>query len=109
VGTERLPLFEEPMARRGDPDTSHQAAQAARSLAGEQNDRILAALARLPGQAGTYYEIAAEAGLTPVQVARRLGHRYGLVGSGLVVTTPALRRLPSKRFGHVYRLAARDG
>lgn len=109
VGTEHLPLFAEPAARRSDPETSHDAAAAAKVLAGEQNARILAAFTRLPDHRGTYYEIAAEAGLTPVQVARRLGHRYGLVGSGLIRPTPELRQLPSKRMGHVYELVARHG
>jgi DNA-directed RNA polymerase specialized sigma24 family protein len=112
--TRQLDLIQEPLPplgrpapafRRSDPETSQRAAAAAQALAGEQNERILAALLRLPGRAGTYYEIAAEAGLTPIQVARRLGHRYGLVGATLVEVTEEVRQLPSRRMGHVYRLA----
>lgn len=92
--------------RRTDPETSAQAAAAAESLVGEQNGRILAALDRLPGRRGTYYEIAEEAGLLPIQVARRLGHRYGLVGAQLVRVTDEVRPLPTKRGGRVYALVS---
>jgi hypothetical protein len=102
-------LAAEPAARHDDPETSKAAAVQARTLAGEQNARILAALARLPGNAGTYYEVAAEAGLTPIQVARRLGHRGGLVGAGFVEATEDTRGLPTGRSGRIYRLGGVSG
>lgn len=95
-----------PAARHDDPETSKEAAGAARIIAGYQNAAILAALARLPGRRGTYYEIAQEAGLLPIQVARRLGHRYGLVGAGLVRATDETRSLPTRRAGRVYALGS---
>jgi len=104
VGTEGLPLFAEPVARRRDPSTSHQAAASVRFSAQAQNAKILTALARLPGRRGTYYEIAKESGLSPVQVARRLGSRYGLVGARLVSPTTEERQLPTGRMGRVFEL-----
>lgn len=110
--TEQLDLMPEAVDaaittfRRSDPETSKEAAAAAESLAGEQNSRILAALGRMPGRRGTYYEIAQEAGLLPIQVARRLGHRYGLVGAGLVRSTGETRPLPTRRAGRVYELVS---
>jgi len=116
VGTEGLPLFAAPpprpaplpQARASDPVTSHDAVAAAREQALLDNQMILAALARLPGKRGTYFEIAAEAGITPpVRVHRRLGHQGGLVGAGLVQWTQERRALPTGRFGHVYALVER--
>ena len=94
-----------PQARRTDPATSVSAAASMRANARAENARILAALARLPGRRGTYYEISAEADLTPpVRVHRRLGKRGGLVGAQLVRRLDEMRLLPTMRWGHVYAL-----
>ena len=74
---ESLPLFA-PLARRTDPETSHQAAAKARTFHGEHARRILNALAIGPaGQS----EIARRTGMTVAAVSKRLGEirRAGLI------------------------------
>lgn len=60
----------EPRARSSDPLTSHEAAEKASRFAGSHARRILAALDEIVS--GTPAEIGEEAGLTVVQVDRRL-------------------------------------
>lgn len=62
--------FEPVRARRTDPATSQRAASKVDRFAGGHFAKILAALGELT--AGTYREIAFEAGLEPVAVARRM-------------------------------------
>ena len=59
-----------PRARRTDPVTSHQAAERASQFAGTHASRILAALDDL--MTATAAEIAEHAGLSVVQVDRRM-------------------------------------
>lgn len=61
--------LEPPKARRRDPQTSHKAAERAKTFAPSHAQRIVAVLER--GQF-TAAEIADESGLTVVQVCRRL-------------------------------------
>jgi hypothetical protein len=64
------------LARARDPLTSHLAAQRSRTFATGHAERVMAALAVClqvcPEKGATASEIAAEADLTVVQVARRL-------------------------------------
>lgn len=62
--------FSAPLARRRDPQTSHDAAERARKFVASHEARILGQLYRRP--ALTYREIAECAGMEPVAVARRL-------------------------------------
>lgn len=62
--------FEPVRARRSDPVTSQRAAAKVDRFAGGHFAKIIAALSEL--RTGTYREIAFEAGLEPVAVARRL-------------------------------------
>lgn len=62
--------FEPVRARRSDPATSQRSASKVERFASGHFAKILAALAELT--TGTYREIAFEAGLEPVAVARRL-------------------------------------
>lgn len=68
------------LARRTDPLTSHQAAQHAQKFAPKQHARIQEALEMIGHPAGAH-EIAEIAGLTQVQVCKRLPEmqRAGLV------------------------------
>lgn len=63
-------LSREPRSRSSDPITSHLAAEGAAKFAGSHAQRILAALDEITS--GTPAEIGEEAGLTVVQVDRRL-------------------------------------
>ncbi len=64
------------LARAADPPTSHLAAQRSRTFATGHAERVMAALATClqicHERGATAAEIAAESGLTVVQVARRL-------------------------------------
>lgn len=62
--------FEPVRSRRRDPETSQRAAAKVDRFAGGHFAKIVAALSLLT--TGTYREIAFEAGLEPVAVARRL-------------------------------------
>lgn len=62
--------FEPVRARRTDPETSQRAAAKVERFASGHFAKILAAMAEL--RTGTYREIAFEASLEPVAVARRL-------------------------------------
>jgi hypothetical protein len=57
-----------PRARRRDPSTSHAAAKRAAGVTVDHRNRIMAVL----DQPQTIYEIGARAGLSHVQVARRM-------------------------------------
>lgn len=57
-------------ARRDDPETSHEAARAAVTVAGDHMAKILGSL--ITQGRGTIYEVAERLGLTHVQVARRM-------------------------------------
>lgn len=59
-----------PLARADDPATSKYAASTVGAFAGRHRDMILGALRRLGPS--TYEEIAAEIGMEPVAVGRRL-------------------------------------
>lgn len=62
--------FEPVRARKRDPETSQRAASRVERFASGHFAKILKGLARFT--CATYREIAAEAGLEPVAVARRL-------------------------------------
>lgn len=84
-----------PRARRSDPETSHAAARRARIVQHAHAAAILRVLevAPLPLNA---YAIAEQAGITQVQVARRM---HELIGAQLVVVDGESER------GRCYRLA----
>lgn len=67
--------FDAPRARRRDPQTSHKAAERAKSFAPSHAQRIVAVLER---GCFTAAEIADESGLTVVQVCRRLPEIAGI-------------------------------
>lgn len=102
VGTELLPLFDPPGARRSDPQTSKDAAAAAVDLAADHRARILRALRRFGPGGAVYHEIAKATGLEPVAVGRRLAE---LRRAGLVIRREETRRTPSGNFAHVYVVA----
>jgi len=94
-----LPLFAEPAARKSDPVTSHQAARAARSFAGEHHTAILAALAAGPAGASG---IGARCGLLPHQVNKRI---HELAKAGRIVATGRVVESASGRGEREWRVA----
>lgn len=64
------PTLPPPLARRADPASSHEAADAAAEFAGAHRDRIRAAL--VEGGPGSKNQIARRCGMDGVAVARRL-------------------------------------
>lgn len=93
------PLFA-PLARSRDPQTSHDAGEAAREFLGEHERLILEALAAGPG---TKDEIAGRCGLTEQQVARRMA---GMKRRGLVMDTGERRASASGCAERVWQATA---
>jgi predicted ArsR family transcriptional regulator len=87
-----------PLWRAMDPPTSKAAGIAAKRFLGEQERRIVEALAVGPG---TKDEIAARCGLTEQQVARRM---HGLEVAGRVEPTGTTRPSASGRPERVWRV-----
>lgn len=77
---EQLGIFDQPAiaprARRHDPETSHQAAAKAASVAVSHRNVIMAALDQGPGN---IYELGQRCRLTHVQVARRMIELEGML------------------------------
>jgi hypothetical protein len=67
-----IPLTDTPRARRGDPETSHEAAEAIKASGelGRQQQAVLAAVRRWPGL--TSLELGARMNMNRWAVARRL-------------------------------------
>lgn len=99
VGTELLPLFDPPGARRSDPQTSKDAAAAVVDTAARHRERILRALRHFGVGGCVYTEIAKATGLEPVAVNRRLAE---LRRAGLVIRRDETRRTPSGCYAHIY-------
>lgn len=89
----------EPAARARDPETSKRAARAVRTSAAAQIAKITAALERRGAQGGTYTELAADIGLPPVAVGRRLA---GMRRAGLCFRLTATRKTPAALDAHVH-------
>ena len=89
-----------PRARRRDPATSRDAAQAARRAAASHRARILAALEAAGSLGATYVELAGATGLEPVAVNRRLCE---LRRMGVAMRLDVTRPTPSGNRAHVYR------
>lgn len=66
--------FAVPLARRTDPQTSHDAAEKSESFTAKHEARIFCAIADAGERGATAKEIASCTGLTDVQVNRRLGN-----------------------------------
>ena len=100
--TEQAELDLTPRARRRDPATSRDAAQAVRQAAASHRARILAALEAAGTLGATYVELAGATGLPPVAVGRRL---HELRRMGAAVRLEATRPTPSGNRAHVHRVA----
>lgn len=87
-----------PAARRRDPQTSHDAAASMRGS--QQGEAVLAALREL-GRAGAT-AIATRAGLTQIQVCRRLPE---LAKAGLARTVAGLTRTAAGRAERIWEAA----
>lgn len=70
--TLQLSIFDAPIVRRGDPSTSHKAAQRALNFKAKHEAAIFAAIAEAGSQGATAKEISRATGLTDVQANRRL-------------------------------------
>jgi DNA-binding transcriptional ArsR family regulator len=86
--TDQLTLFS---ARRGDPETSHQAARDAHVNAKTHRARVLAMLEAHPGGL-TDFELAERLGLQQTSAGKRRGE---LRDAGLVVDSGSKRPAPS--------------
>lgn len=85
-------MSDSPVARRSDPETSHQAAERASSGASTNRALALEAL-RKAGRAGlTDFELASLTGIAQTSIGVRRGE---LVRQGLVAATPMRRPSPS--------------
>lgn len=83
--TSQMSLFDRPVARRRDPETSHKAAQKAMNFAPRHEATIFGAICETGEQGATAKEISRSTGLTDVQVNRRLkamGDRNLIVRTG---------------------------
>ncbi len=92
-------LFDTPMARLSDPETSHMAAVVAIGNAATNRDRALHAL-RVAGFRGlTDYELEAVTGVRQVSIGVRRGElvKAGLVERQLVICPESLTLLPGRR------------
>ena len=69
VQMDLFPPYRKPRARKADPETSKIAADQAGELSRDHYIKIIDAVSRRPG---TIYDIAERAGLSHVQVARRM-------------------------------------
>lgn len=99
--THQLTFEELRRSRRDDPHTSRAAARAARGLAGEHHRRILAVMAA--GGDWTPEEIAAQAGLSSLQVSRRL-FELAAADCAAIVPSGATRATSSGRQARAWRL-----
>lgn len=97
-------LDPEPRARRLDPETSHQAARAAKALAAE-HDRLIVTWLQSHPEGGNKDEISLglNGRLDPTQVCRRFA---GLEESGQIVRTDITRPTKSGRAAVVWKSAA---
>lgn len=80
------------LARRGDPATSHMAAEDARGLCAKHEAKILEVLHDFGVKDATAEEIADRCGLDPVAVNRRM---RGLLDQGAVEVTHEVRKTRS--------------
>ncbi len=93
------PFVHAPLARSGDPETSHEAAAGYLAAAEVQAAQIHAALLAMGPRGGTYVEIADALGWEPVVVARRLA---ALREAALIVRLEARRACEGHRPMHVH-------
>lgn len=104
--SDQLVLLEEavtPIARRSDPKTSKIAAATMREGASLQRATVLAALERRGYAGAIYTDLAADTGLEPVAIDRRLPELRRL---GHVVRLVETRLTPSNRPAHVHVVVA---
>ena len=95
-----LPFQPHRLARRKDPETSHQAANAAKGLRAAHSERILELLRS--GHVLAAEQLADGLALSPVQVNRRLAE---LEDSGLIERTDQRHRNRSGRMAVRWRAA----
>ena len=89
---ERYGELASPVARRSDPETSHQAAARARGKAETNRALALRTLQDAGTQGLTDFELAESTGIPQTSIGVR---RHELVGMGLVVKTSRRRLSPS--------------
>lgn len=102
MSDEQLVFLDEavtPIARRTDPETSRIAAATMREGASHQRAQVLDALERRGYAGGNYTELAADTGLEPVAVDRRLPELRRL---GDAARLRESRLTPSGRPAHVH-------
>lgn len=88
------------LARGNDPETSHAAAERAKSIVGDHERLILGAITKAGDRGACSKEIARATGLTHVQVDRRMA---GMKERGLIM------RLYEKEVDDVRSLVKREG